>query len=332
MIVVERAPPYLTVQDTGRFGYRSSGVPQAGAMDQWSLAMANVRAGNQRNAAALEWAIGGGSLRFERDTTIGLAGAEIDATLDEIRIESQAAIVVRAGQTLRVRGITRRRFLYVAVRGGIDCPLVLGSRSTYLPAGLGGIDGRKLASGDVLRLGQTTSPQRHTTPRERQELLVNGAPVYDAVTVRVIARSSDTIEQGDRNESDSDSDAELFARFVDRSYTVSGASDRMGYRLETAEPLDGARASITSEPVCAGTIQLTPSGQPIVLMADAPTIGGYRIIGTVISFDLPIIAQSLPGRIIRFEGISVGNAQALLEQRERALSQVFTAASARAGY
>jgi len=309
MIVVERAPPYLTIQDAGRFGYRSSGVPPAGAMDQWSLARANLFIGNQPGSAALEWAIGGGSLRFEHDTTVGLAGAEIDAVLDVEPVRGSGLLEIPSGQTLIVRGITARRFLYLAVRGGIHCPVVLGSRSTYLPAGFGGFEGRRLRSGDVLRVGETTSPQRHRDHRE--ELWGNGAPDYDAITIRVIARSSDMIEQRHR-EGGSDGDAELFARFIDRTYTVSAASDRMGYRLETGEPLDGTGASITSEPVCPGTIQLTPSGQPIVLMADAPTIGGYRIIGTVISRDLPIVAQASPGRTLRFEGISVRDAQAIL--------------------
>lgn len=313
MIVLERAPPYVTVQDAGRFGYRSSGVPQAGAMDQWSFAMANVLAGNHRNAAALEWAVGGGSLRFERDAIISLVGAEVTATIDEKAIGSPGAMTIRAGQLLRIHGITARRFLYVAVRGGIDCPMVLGSRSTYLPASFGGVRGRRLATGDVLTIGVMTAG---TDVRSDAVAITAGGPDYEAESVRVISRAPDD-------------DVESFSRFVEQPYTVSGASDRMGYRLESAQALDGARASITSEPVCAGTIQLTPSGQLIVLMADAPTIGGYRIMGTVISCDLPIVAQSLPGKTLRFAKISVHEAHALLEQRDRALSQLVTAASAR---
>jgi antagonist of KipI len=313
MIVVERAARYVTVQDAGRFAYRSSGVPQAGAMDQWSFAVANLLAGNHRNAATLEWAVGGGSLRFERDAIISLVGAEITATIDEKAIGSPGSMTVGTGQLLRIHGITARRFLYVAVRGGLDCPLVLGSRSTYLPASFGGVDGRRLVTGDVLTIGATTAD---ADVRSDAVAVTAGGPDYDAETVRVIPRASDE-------------DAETLTRFFENLYSVSAASDRTGYRLESARPLDGARASITSEPVCAGTIQLTPSGQPIVLMADAPTIGGYRILGTVISCDLPIVAQSLPGRTLRFERVSVDEAQALLEQRERALTQLVTAASAR---
>ena len=139
MLIVERAPPYLTVQDAGRFGYRASGVPQAGAMDQWSLARANSFGGNERGAAALEWAIAGGSLRFEQSTTIGLAGADFDASVDDVPVHRNQTVSVRSGQKLTVRGITARRFLYVAVRGGVDCPVVLGSRSTYcVPSALTG--------------------------------------------------------------------------------------------------------------------------------------------------------------------------------------------------
>lgn len=294
MLIVERAPPYLTVQDAGRFGYRASGVPQAGAMDHWSLAAANMYAGNERGAAALEWAIAGGLLRFEHSTTIGLAGADIDAAIDERPIHVNGSIPIRAGETLRIRGITARRFVYIAIRGGVDCPLVLGSRSTYLPAGFGGIEGRRLRNGDVLTVG--------TVPIEAaadQAAIDDGTPDYDTEAIRIVPRAA---RGGD----------ELLSRFIEKTFIVSAASDRMGYRLESDPPLDGGRASITSEPVCPGTIQLTPSGQPIVLMADAPTIGGYQIIGTVASCDLPIVAQSLPGKTLRFKSVSVGEAQALV--------------------
>lgn len=299
MLIVERAPPYLAVQDAGRFGYRASGVPLAGAMDQWSFAQANIYAGNDTGAAALEWAIAGGSLRFEHSTTIGLAGADIDAAIDERPVHGNGAITIRAGETLRIRGITARRFLYVAVRGGVDCPLVLGSRSTYLPASFGGIGGRRLRNGDILPVGKTPTDAGADRPA-----IDEGMPDYDAETIRIIPRAANR-------------DDEMLTRFLEQTYTVSAASDRMGYRLESDHPLDGSRASITSEPVCPGTIQLTPSGQPIVLMADAPTIGGYQLIGTVASCDLPIIAQSLPGRTLRFRSVSVAEAQALLERRSK---------------
>jgi len=297
MIVVERAPPYLTVQDMGRPGYRASGVPHCGAMDQWSCAMANVIVANRRQAAALEWAIGGGSLRFEVDAMLALTGADADISIDDSPVDMNRPLAVRAGQILTVQRIMARRFLYVAVRGGVDCPVVLGSRSTYLPASFGGIEGRRLARGDVLQIGDMIDSGA-SDPRSK---VMAVAPDYDARAVRVIPRASGS--------------------FLNASYMVSQVSDRMGYRLEADRELTPAGASITSEPVSAGVIQLPPGGQPIVLMADSPTIGGYCVLGTVISCDLPIVAQCLPGRKLRFEKVGVDDAQELLRARERALSR-----------
>ncbi len=299
MIVVERAPPYLTIQDSGRPGYRASGVPHCGAMDQWSFGLANLLVANQRNAAALEWSIGGGTLRFDRNAVIALTGAEVEATIDDTPVASHTAVVVRAGQALTIRRIVARRFLYVAVRGGVDCPPILGSRSTYLPAAFGGIEGRRLITHDRLQIGAPAD-----NPAAAHERLVTSVgPDFDAGVVRAIARGG-----------------EFSTDFLDATFTVSPASDRMGYRLEGDHGLEAGAASITSEPVCAGTIQLTPSGHPIVLMADSPTIGGYSILGTVTSCDLPIVAQSMPGRKIRFVGVAVAAAQHELRRREQFLS------------
>ena len=289
MIVVERAPPYLTIQDAGRPGYRASGVPRGGAMDSWSLAVANVLVGNDRDAAALEWAIGGGSLRFGDDAKFALAGADVDATLDGAPVTTGQQNPAQAGQVLEIRRIFTRRFLYVAFSGGVNSPPALGSRSTYVPAALGGIEGRRLTKGDAFLIGKG---------RVIRDEVRRVAPDYDAPALRVVSN-----------------EAEGLGDFFTTSYTVSTASDRMGYRLEGEHALDGG-ASITSQPVCAGVIQLPPDGHPIVLMADSPTIGGYRIIGTVITCDLPILAQCVPGRSVRFAAVSVAVAQEELRHRE----------------
>jgi len=295
VIVVERATPYLTVQDGGRYGYRDSGVPPGGAMDRWSLSRANILIGNERNAAGLEWAIGGGALRFESDTDIALTGADVEATLDGSRVATRARISVRAGQLLVVERILNRRFVYLAVSGGVNLLPVLGSRSTYLPAAFGGIEGRRLKSGDVLSTNEISSQM------ERASVAIANleGPDYDAEVIRVVAGEN----------------SDAFKEFAGADYKVSAASDRMGYRLEASRAMENLGASITSEPVCAGAIQIPPNGQPIVLMADSPTIGGYRIIATVITCDLPILAQCLPGRSARFAGVSVAVAQQELRAR-----------------
>ena len=300
MIVVQRAPPYLAVQDVGRAGYRASGVPAGGAMDQWSLAIANRLVGNPRSAAALEWAIAGGSLFFGHDATIAMTGAEVEAVLDGTAVVTSSPIAVSAGQTLTVQRLLRYRFLYVAIAGGIESPPVLGSRSTYLPASLGGIEGRRLKTGDRIVTGQNqSSGDTGTVTREMEA----AAPDYDASEVRVISADPDS-----------------FAEVAAATYTVSATSDRMGYRLQREVGQATTGKSITSEPACAGAIQLPPDGEPIVLMADSPTVGGYRIAATVITCDLPILAQCMPGRRVRFVSVPMTAAQNALRRRENALN------------
>lgn len=299
MIVVERAPPYLTVQDGGRPGYRASGVPAGGAMDQWSLSLANILVGNERNAAGLEWAIGGGALRFAENAEIALAGADVEATLDGTPVTTGARISARAGQVLAIERLLIRRFVYLAVAGGVNCPPVLGSRSTYLPAALGGIEGRRLTKGDIIPTTRATSGAEHAGV----EIGSHEGPDYDSEVIRVVATE----------------DSRAFSEFSDAGYTVSAASDRMGYRLEGNRPMEDLGASVTSEPVCAGAIQMPPNGQPIVLMADSPTVGGYRIIGTVITCDLAVLAQCMPGRSVRFAAVSVAVAQEEIRRRENVL-------------
>ena len=306
MIVVERAPPYLTIQDAGRSAYRASGVPVGGAMDLWSLAVANILVGNGRRTAGLEWAIGGGSLRFGNDANIAMAGADVEATLDGSPVTTGQQILARAGQVLEIRRLLARRFLYIAISGGVNSPPALGSRSTYLPAALGGIEGRRLTKGDAFLIGKRRPGWRVAG---QVATGITSAPNYDGPEVRVVT----TAPAGSADSSS------LFGDFISTSYTVSAASDRMGYRLDGNRPLVGG-ASIISEPVCAGVIQLPPDGHPIVLMADSPTVGGYRIIGTVITCDLPILAQSMPGRSVRFRAVSVDVAQEELRRREKALS------------
>jgi antagonist of KipI len=284
MIVVERAPPYLTIQDLGRYGYRATGVPVAGAMDQWSIAFANALVGNDVGAAALEWAIGAGSLRFVDDAIIAITGAAVEATLDERSITSASVIHARAGELLTIQRLIDLRFAYVAIAGGIDCPEVLGSRSTYLPAALGGIEGRRLKAQDHI----LTGPSRFAGENEDiARNLSNAAPDFASEEIRVIP-----------------ADTDAFASVARSSYRVSQLSDRMGYRLEAEGDVVSKGASVTSEPVCPGVIQVPPDGQPIVLMADSPTVGGYLVAGTVISADLPILAQRMPGSRVRFVAVS----------------------------
>ena len=154
VIEIVAAPPYLTVQDQGRPGHRAEGVPGGGAMDSWALAVANVIVGNRADSAALEWSLSGGRIRWERSGVFVLAGAEVEATLNGEPVPMWRSQRAEAGSELVITRLLSGRFLYVAFAGGVDVPLVLGSRSTYLAARFGGLEGRMVRSGDWLMVGK----------------------------------------------------------------------------------------------------------------------------------------------------------------------------------
>ena len=294
MITVVKAPPYLTVQDLGWSDLRSSGMPVGGAMDREALAAGNLLVGNPRDAAALEWALAGGTLRFEQACTVALTGAEVTATLGGRPVPMRTTVSAAAGEAFSIDRFVRGRFLYIAIAGGLDVPPLLGSRSTYLPAGMGGFAGRRLKTGDEVPIG--TPPTQ--APRVGRVAPSSSLDEDDEAAIRVVEGPQRRLIADD-----------AWQAFLGSTFTVSPASDRMGYRLTAPTPIVGAPADLPSEPACAGAIQLPPDGIPIVLMADGPTVGGYAKIAVVISADLPRVAQRNPGEMVRFRQISIAHAQ-----------------------
>ncbi|MEO7367803.1 MAG: biotin-dependent carboxyltransferase family protein [Gemmatimonadaceae bacterium] len=286
MIKVQRAPAYATIQDLGRTGFRASGVPVSGAMDRLALTTLNVLVGNDRGDAGIEIALTGGEFVFDSAATFAIGGASVVATLKESAIEAYRVYRTKPGDTLSLGKIVSGRFAYLVVNGGIDTPEVLGSKSTYGPGGFGGFNGRRLKSGDELSVGARKSVRRHQV---MDSLPIKFRPAIDTNDVRFIVRPGVSPED------------------VAGDYHMSPSSDRTGYRLEGNPRASGA--SVTSEPVCPGVIQMPTNGEPIVLMADAPTIGGYRVMGGVITADLGILAQKNPGDSIVLVPISVERAQ-----------------------
>lgn len=297
MITVVRAPAYLTVQDSGRKSMLSAGVPRGGAMDSFALAAANSVAGNDPNAAALEWALTAGAIRFDQDRNFAFAGATPDISIAGRDIPPLTRVAARAGDLLEVGPLTARRFLYLAVEGGIDVPAILDSRSTYLPAALGGYQGRILRTGDKLTVGPATGSRGEF--RCPPELL----PRYDTLDIR-ITRGPQANCFGD----------ESWRTLLTAEYRISRSSDRTGYRLE-GQPLGHSLGTLPSEAGCPGAIQIPLDGNPIVLMADAPTVGGYPKIAVVAQADLPILAQKKPGDSVRFNLVTI-------EESQRALRRV----------
>jgi antagonist of KipI len=255
----------------------------------------NAMLGNSSNSAAVECGLSAGQFAFEAPTTFVVGGAHALLSLSGKDVGQWRTHPADSGDVLEISPSASGRFVYLCVTGGIHTPEVLGSRSTYVPGAIGGIDGRRLKQGDVLPSRMTRARRRHQISDRLPDELV---PSRHA-TIRWISRD----------------DAQFGGE-----WTVGSASDRMGYRLESDSPAKGA--SITSEPVCPGAIQLPPGGQPIVLMADAPTIGGYRIAGAVISSDLGTLAQKIPGEKFFFEPVSVAEAQRAAEKEASRIARV----------
>jgi antagonist of KipI len=287
MIEIVSAPPFATVQDLGRTGYRDSGVPVSGVADRDSALELNVLLGNDENAAMIEWAVAGGALRFHRDEIVCIGGASASCTLDGQPVSERSPVQVSSGAELRIERILRGRFLLIAVRGGIDVPIVLGSRSTLVSARIGGLDGRRLRSGDRLLIGDMISARVSRIELGARHDDNDGHDVVALIRIR----------RGPQSHLFNDAS---WAAFLDTELVVSRASDRAGYRLDGVALTHSGAANLPSEPVCVGAIQVPDGGAPIVIMHDGPTVGGYPKIGVIRTADLSRFAQLAPGDRVRF--------------------------------
>jgi 5-oxoprolinase (ATP-hydrolysing) subunit C len=311
-----------TVQDAGRPDWTHLGVPTGGACDGWSLAVANLLAANRPGAAALEMTIAGGTFRATAPVRIGIAGADLGGHVRETgrRLSPGRSHDVAAGSTIAFPGvadIAAGARAYVAVPGGIDVPEVLGSRSTALAAGFGGLDGRALRSRDVLVAARAASVESGNA------------------AVGAVGGERDTGEAwpdsiGLAGDPDRDSDAPIriiggpwsgIGDLVGRSWRIAPGSDRVGLRLEGPVLGRAGPPDILSFGVVPGVIQVPPDGSPIVLLADAQTTGGYPVAAVVIAADIPRLAQLRPGAEIRFEEVSIAAATEAIRRQQAALAR-----------
>jgi len=305
-ILVLRPGLLTTVQDRGRFGYQKFGVPVSGAVDGIALRVANLLVRNPQSAAGLEITALGPQLQFLADVVAALTGAEVKVDLDGAPVPWYQSFLVRAGQTLDVQTCARGLRSYLAVAGGIDVPVLLGSRSTCLAASFGGFQGRALAAGDVLGVGSPSGPLRDLARRDVPEAwrLREESPG----TLRVVLGPQDDAftEDGLRS-------------FLESTYVVTQHADRMGCRLDGPEIAHRESADIISDWVPMGGVQVPGDRKPIILLADRQTTGGYPKIATVIGPDLPLVAQCRPGDRLRFQAVSVAEAQTIAREVETAL-------------
>lgn len=287
--------PQTTVQDRGRCGQLRYGIPPSGAMDAHAYLLANRLVGNADDLAALECTLVGPRFMVDASCAIAVTGAEAAVTINGAAAPTWTTLPLAAGDEVKL-GIARAGLrAYIAFAGGIDVPLVLGSRSTYLRGRLGGFDGRVLKRGDVLRLGAASMPRA-------SRLAPEAIPRYGSeVEVRVVL--------GPQHERFT---ARGIAAFLESPYVMLPQSDRMGARLQGERIEHAAGHDIVSDGTALGSVQVPGDGQPIVLLLDRQSTGGYTKLATVCSFDIRRIAQLRPGQTLRFRAVSVERSHALL--------------------
>ena len=313
-LLVIRSGLLTTVQDLGRWGHQHRGVPVAGAMDTTSHRLANRLVGNPESAATLEVTVTGPELVFDAPAVLAVAGAEFELSLDDVPVAMNRRCVAAAKQTLTFGTRRAGARAYLAFAGGVDVPEVLGSRSTHVTSGMGGLAGRALRPGDRLPVGLSpsdrlpvgTSPEPRPTPR-RPVAGVTPLP-KEGTRVRVLeGPDTDVFGKGE------------MAQFCTTQYRVTSESNRMGYRLSghrlTRSNLDDPLSSAIPN----GSVQVPASGEPIVLLADRQTVGGYPRIATVISADLPVLGQLTASHWIEFETCSHETARRALVALEQSL-------------
>jgi antagonist of KipI len=316
---VHRAGILSTLQDLGRYGYQRFGVPVGGVMDEYSHRLANLLVGNPEPEATLEITLAGPSLEFTQDTLIGICGGDFVPKLGGKSVPAARPVLLRKGSVLDFGTCRLGCRAYLAVAGGFEVPLVMGSKSTYLRGGFGGFEGRALRRGDLVPTGQAGSG---AYPGLRRELEAGAPFAYPRWSVN--ANSAFLAHGHHRIHFIPGRHWELFTadsqeQFAGAQYRIAPDSDRMGYRLEGPMLSLHQPTEILPEAVTFGSIQVPPDGRPIVLMANRQTTGGYPRIGEVATVDLPLLAQLPPGDTLRFEPITPEDSQRLYLQRDRDL-------------
>jgi antagonist of KipI len=324
MIKVLKPGLLSSIQDLGRTGYQKFGVIASGAMDPFSHRMANLLAGNEENDPSLEITMMGPALTFEEDTLISICGGDLSPSIDGQPIRTWRSVFVKKGSELKFGGCQKGCRAYLAAAGGFAVPEVMNSKSTYLRAGLGGYKGRALKSGDVLETGKPSLQSLKMTEYLSKQLLDKTFVENDwGIASKLIPETAGNPEiRVTRGRQFDLFSHESRVQLFNHAFEVTAQSDRMGYRLKGPALALSEHAEQISEAVNFGSIQVPPDGNPIVLLADRQTTGGYPKIGQVAAVDLPLLAQAKPGDALRFAEISNEQAQQLLIKREMRLKEL----------
>jgi antagonist of KipI len=297
---------FTTVQDLGRYGYLKYGIPISGSMDTFSLVAANVLVANNPNDACLEITLFGPELQALTRTQIAITGGDISAKINGQNIPTWQTLEVEEGDAVSLGKVESGCRAYLSIRGGINAPLVLGSRATYVRGGFGGIRGRQLKTGDII--------ERFDIPPLKVEYSMpeDLVPQFtDQYKVHVILGPQ----------------ADLFTEmgihtFLSSSYNVTSEADRMGYRLEGPTIKHKAGADIISDALLPGAIQVPKNGKPIIIMRDAQTTGGYPKIAVTIIPDVSSLGQAKPNDVIEFSKITISQAREKLLEYYKLLNDL----------
>ncbi|MBI4589723.1 MAG: biotin-dependent carboxyltransferase [Candidatus Rokubacteria bacterium] len=306
--VVVQCGALTTVQDLGRPGYLRYGIPPSGPLDRASFLLANRLVGNADSAAALECTLMGPWLEMRGESVIAVTGADVPVTVNGREVPRWTSLPVSPGDVVKL-GVARRGLrAYVAFRGGIDVPLALGSRATYLRGTLGGFQGRQFRDGDQMDL---LPPAEGIEPVRARRVRPEMIPSWqDEVEVRVVLGPQ----------------AERFTRagidaFLGEPYEMTTDSDRMGARLQGPAITHSRGHDLVSDGIPLGGIQVVGDGQPIILLVDRQSTGGYTKLATVCSFDIGKVGQTKPRQRLRFKSLTVPEAHTLLRQEFKRLQE-----------
>ncbi len=362
--IIQRAGFFTSVQDLGRTGFREFGVSTSGALDPFALRVANLLVDNDEGAAGLEITFGGLQLQFQDERIVAWCGGEFDVSIGAAPLPPGHSALVRSGEELKFGRPQTGCRAWLAIFGGVDVPIVLGSRSTDLRANFGGFDGRALRDGDIVSLGPRPGSSAFAKATADKPIPAKVISSWTAPHDWVSPEKPNPILRFVRGMDWTRFNASTLQRLTSEPFTVSPDSDRMGVRLTGPElartdtvaepakagqplqqkssnsrsnadrrgwatqpveatgcPPGAKRVDLISEAVAPGTVQVPPSGQPILLLGDCQTIGGYPKIAHVTTVDLGIAAQLRAADRVRFSEVSLGDAHRLLLQREQALER-----------
>lgn len=298
---------YTTIQDKGRTGFQRYGIPVAGAMDDFAFRIANILVGNDENEAVIEATFLGPCIQLDFDGFIAITGAYMDPKINETSVKMWRNLKVDKGDILEFSGATQGLRTYIAFGGSLGINEILNSKSTYVRGALGGFNGRKLLAEDEISIDVSKSkvePGKYISP--------GFIPEYTKeVNVRVILGPQDDHFS-----------PEVIETFLSSPYKITAEADRMGYRLEGPTLSHVKGPDIISDGIAMGSVQVPGHGFPIVMMADRQTTGGYTKMATVVTFDLPYLAQMGPGDVMHFQQVTIEEGQNLYAQYEQNIDNI----------